>query len=837
MFGKRRTEELQQILASAQMDRELYAEQAARDRAMFMEQLISAKVPNAPAAGEIQQLLENAQKDRELYAEQAAHDRAMLVAQLDANRLHNVPAVVAMGGANDNPVIRKGQELKAAYALNLCTVSVSQIVDYNDLIIMEQEYEAILNNLNLENFPKDEALLKILKQILDVIAFFRIQAEEKKLQEEEYKKRVKDAVWSAVPSPTTILAGGSAGWVGLAVGAVMAVGTSYMNYRRERSNIDMEQRRKDWELQRSAMEQFDGLRRELFDTAWRLADKYEFDDKYRLTSRQISQYNKMLEDPDPLRRYERLFYVKDNFVAYPPFWYYLGHAAAEVATKTDINGYLCYPTDIVDDFREKAISAYQLFLSGVDDNVHKNLLREDQTCAACALELFSLVANDPAFPRAEKIKLLEKAAKNAGNAFDTLQMCATSYLAIGEVESGLRLMNMLVNEGYNEDMNAQILAMMYVNGYLRGDAENKARYLTLSARVGERIPLLPMPGLTDCNTTELSAKFISDQCNYLLNNYRDTLCEYIVQCSVSFQKIMSKPGDVSAEIIDFVRGVEQDMSALFLACDAKRVCKAILTAINEALSKRDNRDILSNRAQRTDNQNFTFEAIFTGAFLLVAEIIKGRINNIVSANDNEKMHKISEFAGQLLLFKQSKKIYGSSIAKGVDESEDDPYEILRKTSEDNNLIQKCNATIVRFLSDDSNMIVAPSKKKTPSRFYTQRNSAEISDYVASRKGIPAEASVIAVLDTSARDLIFTPTGIVVPRKFHDSKEVPYGNINLIKGALRIGDVMFECDDVDNSALERLINALSATMPSTISNSCVQAFNEKLTECTASAEST
>ena len=53
------------------------------------------------------------------------------------------------------------EQVKAAYALNLCTVSISQIIDYKDVNIMEQEYEAILNNLNLEQMPKDEALLKI----------------------------------------------------------------------------------------------------------------------------------------------------------------------------------------------------------------------------------------------------------------------------------------------------------------------------------------------------------------------------------------------------------------------------------------------------------------------------------------------------------------------------------------------------------------------------------------------------------------------------------------------------------------------------------------------------
>ena len=85
----------------------------------------------------------------------------------------------------------KEEKLKAAYALNLCTVSVSQIVDYNDVYILEQEYDAILNNLNLKEIPKDEALLRILSELLNVITFFRIQNIKKKKIEEKYQQRIK----------------------------------------------------------------------------------------------------------------------------------------------------------------------------------------------------------------------------------------------------------------------------------------------------------------------------------------------------------------------------------------------------------------------------------------------------------------------------------------------------------------------------------------------------------------------------------------------------------------------------------------------------------------------
>ena len=103
-----------------------------------------------------------------------------------------------------NPILKgsinfEDIKVKTAYALNLVTVSVSQIIDYNDIVILEQEYDTILNNLNLENMPKDEALLRTLKQILDTITFFRIQEGDKKFIDLEYQHKMKNAIWSAIP--------------------------------------------------------------------------------------------------------------------------------------------------------------------------------------------------------------------------------------------------------------------------------------------------------------------------------------------------------------------------------------------------------------------------------------------------------------------------------------------------------------------------------------------------------------------------------------------------------------------------------------------------------------
>ena len=162
-------------------------------------------------------------------------------------------------------VYSEDEKRKAAYALNLCTVSISQIVDYNDVYVLEQEYNAILNNLNLEAMPKDEALLKILVETLNTITFFRIQELKKQKVESDYQRRMKNAIWSAVPNLSVIVAGNP---IAMVLSVATQVGTAYMNYRREKANAGIEKENSEFELQITAMEQFHALQRELFTTCF-----------------------------------------------------------------------------------------------------------------------------------------------------------------------------------------------------------------------------------------------------------------------------------------------------------------------------------------------------------------------------------------------------------------------------------------------------------------------------------------------------------------------------------------------------------------------------------------
>ncbi len=395
------------------------------------------------------------------------------------------------------------EQLKAAYALNMCTVSVSQIVDYNDSYILEQEYNAILNNLNLEQIPKDEALLKTLIELLNTITFFKIQEIKKEQIEKKYQEQMKNAIWNAIPNLGVIVTSGNP--VAIVVSLATQIGAGYMNYRKAKAQNSIAKADSEIELQIAAIEQFNALKRELFTTAWRLADRYGFDDKLRLTERQIEQYNSILMDSDELRKYARLEAIEDKFQAYPPFWYFYGHTAAYIAEVAE-------DEETRASYVEKAKSHFSQYEIMNDFNI----LREDHLTASFALEFIDLLLLDDNWDSKRINKLLLSAIDKSGNEFDLLQLCAITSLRVGSREIAKKLLKQLVNEDYNKTVNAQLLSCIYVQ------ERNYPEYKVLGLRVPAQY-LFPMPLREDKSVDELKAEFEANQRKLLKEKFKLTL--------------------------------------------------------------------------------------------------------------------------------------------------------------------------------------------------------------------------------------------------------------------------------------------------------------------------
>lgn len=557
-------------------------------------------------------LFGNKQRDELLLKAQetlavAQGNNTRLAEMLEAAQKGNEMLVEKLTEVTTPPVVEVEEEPIApelvAYALNICMVSVSQIVEYNDLRIMEQEYEGILNNLNLQRFPKDEALLEAIKQILDSITFFKVQAGEKKLLEEEYQHKIKNAIWKAIPGFGIVPGGDIAGAI---ISVIAQAGIGYMNYRNAREEANLENKRKLWELERAAIEQFNGLRRELFETAWRLSKDHGFKDKYRLTERVISQYNQILMEPEPLRRYQRLLYLYEQgkFDAYPPILYHLGHAANEVYL--DSNQEKVRYRDIAKAYLWQYITWFK------ESN---ELLREDMLLAQACLECYDLM---PLEEKRTNQWLIIRAQEKSGNALDVQQMCAIAYLDSTDYKRATKLLMMLINEHHNEEINAQLLSIVYA---IQKDRQGIDTYheMTQLQEQCKGVALIRMPGAF-WDLQKCFAEFIQNKRFKLCKDFGDILLKVINEYQSSFVSIWISFDSKQEQYISFLLDMGAELEQL-LKYPATRFANEVASYVCKI-----NQHIQSANEYTAEAAVETFTRIVSSAIEDAAKTIKDGIS-------------------------------------------------------------------------------------------------------------------------------------------------------------------------------------------------------------------
>lgn len=697
-----------------------------------------------------------------------------------ADVLHNVVKNYSNNSdSNSHPQYTEEEKWKAAYALNLCMVSVSQIIEYNDLRFMEQEYDNILNNLNLEMMPKDEALLDVLKQILDVINFFSIQSQEKKLLDKEYQQKMKDAIWSAVPNPSVILAGGSGGWIGLAVTAAISVGTGYMNYRKEKAKIGLEQERKNWELERSLMEQLHGLRRQLFETSWRLADEYQFTDSLRLTEKQIKQYNEILQDHDPLRQYYRLEYVHTQFEAYPPFWYHIGSAALKVAYENQND------SEIFRDFLDKANSHFEYYFE--KSQKENKLLREDPVVAQCAFEYIAtldLKDNNKLLymTETEKNRIIEKmldlSVESSGNSLDVLQLCAINYLASGDITKAISILGMLVNEFYNVSSNAQILSMLYVKAAVNGDNDAETSYKLLTKTCPYKIEYYPMPADKANIDFDILDKYMcTKQRTYLAERFLTAIECYLNQSEIEFNDFWGNDYDITNEAVVYFQNLSDAMDTLRKGSGemVKNKLSVTLTQIKDDLGETNIFDDISSRI----NYHFTF---FVEE--IISQIIKDLFMQLLQANNCESLSKIESnlmnFCNKYSLTSENNDIIESSNNETSIESILTGKSLAQLRYEHQEFEDYIKVIRNMKMCED---IVNVDSKEVDCYYY---NSRKCEEYLA-RHNLNIKGKVLAIIE-DRKGIVVKTDLLLTPKKLYVISRKPNGTFNKIEYELDYCDV-------------------------------------------------
>ncbi|HPG68262.1 MAG TPA: hypothetical protein PLO37_15555 [Candidatus Hydrogenedentes bacterium] len=371
----------------------------------------------------------------------------------DATPQAIVPAAAeaAVAEPADQQVEKQSEDekIKVILSLNYIIASLTKIISYNDKVILDQEYDAIINNRNQRNIP-DARIISLLTKLMKQITSNQIADTEKGFIEDQYRKNInaalKDAIVQGVKSvsftanPYTTLASG-----------VMNAGSVYFNYTQRIEAYKDEKKTKEWEIDKGLMVELNDIRSGLLKASWELLNVYKIPDSWRLSEKQLDEYTNILKDTDASeeglsRRWRRLERLEESFLMFPPYWYYRGETAQHLNQ------------------REEALRCYEHY-----DNAYKEgIFRKDPFAASVAMNRVMLI-DDPLTPDTVPVltRNIETIVKNSESRdWSLFLFAALQYARIGKQEEAAKLILMNIDNGYEQTLDNPAVIQVLGKGLL-----------------------------------------------------------------------------------------------------------------------------------------------------------------------------------------------------------------------------------------------------------------------------------------------------------------------------------------------------------------------------------
>ena len=321
-------------------------------------------------------------------------------------------------------------------ALNMAIVSVHRIVTTEDRIVLQHEYDNIINKLALGNIESDYEMTGLYSELMNFITGKGLRKDESERLREKFKRREQKQITEAF---SKIKAKGNNLWSIMGNLAVSCV-SSYLEYQNAGAELLEGFDNEMWRLKKEDIEECNRLQVMLLNASWNLLRQYKLPDEYRLTQDSLNGFYKAVNESDPSKRLRmlRARNVERNFQVYPPYWYYRAKAAIE--SNDDEEATRCY-----DKFAE----------------VWRPVLRNDPYKLEEAKYRVQKLSLNAEKNRDEIRKWLEviQDCISAGDWSNNL-FAGVAYFLLGDKDEGIACVEVNVDFGYEEAVSKTILAEM-----------------------------------------------------------------------------------------------------------------------------------------------------------------------------------------------------------------------------------------------------------------------------------------------------------------------------------------------------------------------------------------
>lgn len=245
----------------------------------------------------------------------------------------------------------------AVMALNHMHSSLNKIVSYNDKIVLEEEYDNIINNINL-TVIKDREIVNVITYLMDTLTTFKLTEMEKEQFQREYQEKLDNAISGAL----TGISVSGADPISMGISLVTSAGSAYMTYKDGQKNAKKGFDKNKWKLKKDTISELNEIRKDFLLTYWKIMKKYNMPDKWRITERQFTRFVTILKDNNINKKYRQLLRMKKEMSVFPTYWYELSLVAHKLDKKDDelqaINEY-----EILNDKLLRHNSYYSLMLA------------------------------------------------------------------------------------------------------------------------------------------------------------------------------------------------------------------------------------------------------------------------------------------------------------------------------------------------------------------------------------------------------------------------------------------------------------------------------------------
>ena len=312
-------------------------------------------------------------------------------------------------------------------SLNYITVSISSIASYRDRIVLDQEQDAVINNLDM-TMIRDEELLDSYHHLLELLKSETLSDSQRRRMEWKFERKVEDAFYDAIAEG---LSGGGSRlftsgnpWMA-AAGVLQQAGGSYFSYRANVRHYQGDLEESLWKLDDDTYAALMTFRIEFMKDCWTLMHKRygnSIPDAFRLSEKQIDEYLNVLKDDNIGRRFRRLASMQSAFKAYPPFWYYLGADAQHLGRTNDAD--VCYANF---------------------EAIRQPLYRRDDFYSSVCLNRVALRAADLERNRSSVLQDLRAIERYAPDRWEKLAFAAAYYQRLGLHDDAVRLLRPLLD--------------------------------------------------------------------------------------------------------------------------------------------------------------------------------------------------------------------------------------------------------------------------------------------------------------------------------------------------------------------------------------------------------